>query len=202
MKIILDEETQDMILSIERIDVDYHRVSLETSKEIVEFVSKMIPSMTPRSLSVIVRDIETEREFRDREHKHKTIKNWTKIENEAIDRLKKEYDVITITRGLYTDFVMNNSPKPIKYLEVEIPNFSRFLKGCFIYALGRSSYMVDTTVKYLKKYKNELNEEDRNFIKYEISKYVEKYKQEDENAPFHAFNSYIVKDWEKLGELL
>lgn len=200
----LISDNQEMLISLERIDVDYRRCDDEISKKIADFIYNALPLLAPRVLEVFVRDIETEREhYFNMGTVHGTIDNWDKVEKECVKLLKSEYNIDSTLRGLYTEFSWSPEGLTYKYdkeIEINDEDFSKLLKGAFIYALPRHTYVVGDTIAFIKAHKDKLHDDDKSYILKRIIDRCERFKNEDENNSFHAFDSHDVEQWKKLKE--
>lgn len=205
MKLKLTHDLQDMMISVERIDVDYRKVSNEKSKEIVKLISDNLPFFSPRVLSVIIRDIERYRT--DTFDKRKdTLNNWLEVEDEAVKILKTKYNIETILDGIYTDFeyVVSDLKDVFPFVDIEIPDekLSEFLKDTFDYAFGRHTYSVGETIDFILKNKSWLTPEDKSYMCEKIKNEKEKWDDESPEKVWHSLNGYDLEQWMKFKEKL
>lgn len=202
----LISDNQEMLISLERIDVDYRRCDDETSKKIANFIYNALPLLAPRVLEVFVRDIETEREhYFNMGTVHGTIDNWDKVEKESVKLLKLEYNIDSTLRGLYTEFSWSPEGFTYKYdkkIEINDEDFSKLLKAAFIYALPRHTYVVGDTINFIKTYKDKLMTEDKDYMLTRIRDRCKRFEGEDESDSFHAFDLHDVEQWRKFEEEL
>lgn len=217
MQLQLDYDTQDMIISLERIDVDYKRVTKEQSAEIRNFIGNILHLLSPKVLSVIIRDIETELETLERHKKYAldtkyntdkyiSVPEWKGIEHDAVVILENKYNISCLLRGLYTEFI--NPDKHVQYdkfnhtVKIDDDTFDKFLKSAFIYAFGRHTYVVDTTVKYLIKFKPHLSQDTISYILNCIEDEKARIDNEDSSKPWHYICSTDLEQWLELYDAL
>lgn len=173
MKLLLDDDTLDMILSVERIDVDYKRADMKQSKDIVSFIEGVIPHLSPRALTVLITDIEIAQYHTcGGQYPHNTLDNWRGIETKAIEQLAS-YGVKSYPNGLYTEF---DSISGCKYelnheIEISEEKLRWIMRLSFDYALGRRTYAVDETIQFILRYKDILTHEDAQYMIGTIKEY-------------------------------
>lgn len=200
MKVKLTWDVQDMIISLERIDVDYKRLSDVKSKEIVGFILDIIPKLSPRVLTVLVRDIESEKEKGKLwDYDFDTISNWDVVETKIVEFLDKKYGIKTTLKGLYTEFSHGNITYEHSH-ELEIPDekVSEYMRYMFDYAFPRMSGIVYTTKPFILEHKEYLTTADRDYMIKCIKDEKMKWDNEDSSIGLHSWRGGDLNEWVKM----